>query len=602
MLSTFRKYTKVFIWVVVVAFVGTIIFAWGMDITRSKTQQNIIGTIDGNDIEIRTYQNYYNQLYQQRQAESQAELDIATLNQLQQQAWDNLVADYLLNREIQERNISVTDDEFYAFLKYQPPREIQQSETFLNAEGQFDYQKYMSALADPRYSQFWAQVEYMYRPELRKMKLQDQIVSTVRIDENELRDYYLNNNERAQVDFINAPLHKYANQDLEVEEDQVRAYYESHKEDYETGERVAVDYVSFSKDPTDTDWELIKLEADEIKKMLDEGDDFAELALAYSEDNSAQAGGDLGWFGKGRMVPAFEEKAFSLDVGEVSEPVRTEFGWHIIKVTDKRVQDGKEQVKASHILLKIKPSTQTLDQVFANARKLVDSTESIGSLTQAAEKLGFEVKNSGLFTDKAAVPELGYIKELTDFAFDHEIGDVSSIIETDALVVVAEVTEKAPEGIMAYDEVKDRVRRDFIDFLAKQKCHQDIQKIWASIEEGDSFEQAAKEHDYEVSTSRMISRRDYIRGIGGDPNVIGTVFSLEEPGEMSGPCEYLKGWCILKLKERQSADLTKYGEVRDSLQQVLLNQKQRDVFNSWYIDLIASAEIEDYLSEYFGRR
>lgn len=601
MLSAFRKYTKVFIWVVIVAFVGTIIFAWGMDVTRSKTQKNFIGNIDGNDIEFRAYQSYYERIYQDEQAKTQTELDLATLNTIRQNAWDNLVSDFLLNREIRARNITVTNEEFYAFLKYQPPQEIQQSEAFLSAEGNFDYQKYLAALADPRYSNFWSQIEYVYRPELRKLKLQDQIVSTVRVDENEIRDYFLDTNERSTVVVIDAPISKFANPNLELTDEEVAAYFDSHKDDYETGERASLDYVMFSKDPTEKDWELIELEAAEIKRMLDTDDDFAELAIAFSEDNSAQGGGDLGWFGKGRMVKEFDSAAFALEIGVVSEPVRTQYGWHIIKVEEKKKDKDGEQVKARHILLKIKASAETLDQAFANASGLQEAITG-SDLAGTAEELGYEVKNTGFFSEDTEIPEIGFERNINKFAFSNEVGVVSPIFETDAMVVIVKIAEISPAGVSPFEEVKDRVRRNLIDYLAKQKCQQDIAKIWARIEEGVAFDKAASELEYETFTTRPITRRDYIRGIGGDPKLIGSVFSLNEPDDLSGPVEYLKGWCILKLVERQGADLTQYGEIRDSLVQVVLGQKQRDLFNAWYIDMIASAEIEDYIDEYFTNR
>jgi peptidyl-prolyl cis-trans isomerase D len=601
MLSTFRKYTKVFIWVVIVAFVGTIIFAWGMDITRSKTQKNIIGTINGHDIEYPVYRTYFERLYQEEQAKTETEMNLATLNTVRQRAWDNLVADYLFNREIEARKITVSDDEFYAFLKYRPPTEIQQSESFLSPEGTFDYQKYLAALADPRFSNLWLQVEYVYRPELSKMKLQDQIVSTARVDESEVRDYFLNANERASVEVINAPVNLYSNVELELSDEELLSYYENHKEDYKTGERVSLDYVKFSKEPTETDWELIRLEIEEIKRMIDAGDDFYELAVAYCEDGSAQSGGDLGWFGKGRMVKEFEDVAFALDSGEVSEPVRTQFGWHLIKVEGKKKEDGGDQINARHILLLIKASTETLDKAYADAVTLRDSITG-SDMATAAEKLGFKMTNTGLFSEDKPIPELGYERNIIKFAFANEAGTLSPIFETDDMVVLTSVAERSPAGIKALEEAEEKVRRDLTEYLAKQKCQQDIANIWARIEEGAAYDKAAEEAGFEAVTSRMISRRDYIRGVGGDPKVIGAVFSLAEPGDMSGPVEYLKGWCILKLVNRQGADLAQYGEMRDSLMQVILSGKQQDVFNNWYIDMIANAEIEDYMDEFFTER
>jgi parvulin-like peptidyl-prolyl isomerase len=603
MLSHFRKYTKVFIWVVVVAFVGTIIFAWGMDITRSKTQKNIVGMIDGDDIEYREYQPYLENLYQQQQQQAQGELTISQISQIREQAWNNLIADYLMNREMAKRNIQVTDQEFYQFLKFQPPQEIRQYEVFLT-EGNFDYQKYLQALANPSYTGFWAQIEAIYRPELRKLKLQDQIASTVRADEAEIRNHFLASHEKVVLDVVFSPVQKYSSNEYDIPEDQLREYYKSNHTNYEVDERAALEYVAFSKDPTERDWELIKLEAESIKRMLDEGDDFEELAIAYSEDNTnAMEGGDLGWFERGRMVPEFDSAAFALEPGGFSEPVRTQFGWHIVQVVDKKTEDDKEQVHARHILLRIKASSDTVDKAFRNANNLLN--EMTGSdLSGTAAGLGFETDTTGLFSKGMRIPGIGVNTGIMNFTFDNPVGTISSVFETDDAVVVAKVTQRKPAGIAEFEVIRDKVEDDLVEFMAKQKCQQDMEGIWSRIQEGAgaSFEKAAEGAGFEIKRTRPINRQDYIVGIGGDPAIIGTAFGLDNPGDMSGPVEYRKGWAILKLIERESADLSKYSEVRDSLRQTVLSNKQNELLNSWFQDLIESAEIEEYLDEFFASR
>ena len=599
MLSTFRKYTKAFIWVVVIAFVGTIIFAWGMDITSSKTQKDIVGTIAGKDIDYRTYQPYLDRLYKQEQANSDADLSITVLNRIRQQAWDNLVADYVINREVEARKIGVTNEEFYQFLKYQPPQEIRQGEAF-QTNGQFDYQKYVAAMADPRFASFWAQVETVYRPELKKLKLQDQIISTARVSEEEIRDYYVNTNERAVFNVIDAPVVKFSNPNLEVNEPDAQAYYESHKDDYETKERASLDYVAFSKEPTEKDWDLIRLEIAEVKRLIDQGEDFAELAKGYSEDNTAQNGGDLGWFERGRMVPEFDAAAFALQPGQVSDPVRTKFGWHLIKVEEKKMEMGVEQINARHILLKIKASTETVDLAFRNANAVLNSIKG-SDLATAASENGGVVKNTGLFESTDAIVGIGNDRIISRFAFNNPVGTVSPVYETDALVLVAKVAKRVPAGIAPYEDVKDRVRRDYINSLAKLKCQQEITRIWTQIQGGTPFDQAAKDNGYQIITSSPITRQDYIVGIGGDPTLIGAAFALNNPGDMTGPIEYLKGWAIVKLAERQSADLSQYSQVHDSLAQTILYDKQSEIYGAWYLDLITSAKVQDYLDKYFAK-
>jgi peptidyl-prolyl cis-trans isomerase D len=601
MLSHFRKYTKAFIWVVVVAFVGTIIFAWGMDITRSKTQRNIVGVIDGRDIDYRIYQPYLDRLYQQKQSQSQAELSVSELSQMRQQAWDNLVADYLMNREMEKRGIQVTDQEFYQFLKYQPPQELQQNEAFMT-EGKFDYQKYLAALGDPRYSPFWAQVEAAYRPQLRRLKLQDQIASTARVSENDIRDYFLDTNEKIVVSYVYSPIQKFVAGVVEAPEDQLKQYYDAHKDDYKVDQRAKLEYVAFSKEPTEKDWELIKLEAEDIKRMLDEGDDFEELAKAYSEDNSAQNGGDLGWFKHGQMVPSFDSAAFALAPGEISEPVRSKFGWHIIQTLDKKKDKDGEQVHARHILLKIKASSETVDLAFRNANALLADLSG-SDLAAAAENLGDTLDTTGFFTENKPIPGIGFDRSISQFAFEQPVGTASPVFETDAEVLVAKIIERQPAGIEPFDEAIERVRKDFTDYLAKQKCRSAIDGIWADIQDkGATLDKAAAAADYQVTKSRPITRMDYLIGIGGDPHVIGAAFALKNPGDYTGPVEYLKGWAILKLDELQSADLSQYNQVRDSLSQVLLRDKQNTILNDWYLNMVKSAHVEDLVEEYFANR
>jgi peptidyl-prolyl cis-trans isomerase D len=602
MLSSFRKLTKIVIWVVIVAFVGTIIFAWGMDITRSKTQKNFIGTIDGVDIDYQYYNVFLERLRQQEQSKTSGEMDIATTNRIRRDAWDNLVADFIMTREMDKRNIYVTDEELYQFLKNYPPQEFQQNPSFANAEGQFDYQKYLAALANPQASQFWLDVERYYRPELRRMKLQNQIASTVRISENDIREHYLNTNEKAKADIISISISKYNNPGPEITEEETQNYYQTHQDEYEVEERASLDFVSFSKDPTEGDWDLIKFDAEQIKAQLDDGEDFAELAKAYSEGPTGPDGGDLGWFGPGKMVQEFNDVAFAMEIGEVSAPVRTQFGWHIIKINDQRKADnGEDEVQASHILLKVKASSETLDKAFTDAEGLIELAESEG-FDAAAEQFGLEVQNTGLMTLSRPLAQFGYDRRYNTFAFNNEIGTISSIFENDASIVITRVAEILDAGVASFEEVKAEVESDLKNQLALQICESEINRAYQAIQDGNEFNKAAQDAGLEIISTDLIARDGFVKNIGREPKIIGAIFHLQNPGDISNPIKYDRGCAIAKLLERQSAELDKYGVVRDSLEQTLLQTKMNETLNSWYIDLLASVEKENYIDEYFTTR
>lgn len=607
MLGMFRKMTKVVIWLVIIAFVGTIILVWGMDLTgssaRKKAARNIAGTVSGVDLPYRQYSFYLDNLYQEEQAKTpDGELDLATVKKLRRQAWDNLVADYLIGREMDSRNITVTDDEFYLFLKNQPLDELQQNPNF-QTDGRFDYNKYLAALSNPQAQQFWTQIDAAYRPQLRRQKLFIEISSTVRVSEDEIKDLFINSNEKAKADIIYVPVAKFTQPGPEVTEAEVKEYYEIHKEEYKTGKRSALNYVSFSKDPTEDDWERARLDLEEIKAEIEAGRDFAEIALERSEDiGSGQNGGDLGFFGTGQMVKPFEDAAFALEIGALSDLVRSKFGWHLIKVMEKKTEDDKEQIRASHILLKVdRASTETLDLLFQRAENFItDANEN--DFQSAAANLELKVENTGLFEKESLMKGIGTDRAMNKFALNNDVGTISHVYESDATITVVQVSEKAPEGIASLEEVRLQAEIGLKTEMGMMACETEIRKIDDEIKAGVDFKKASIDAGYDVTSTDLIPRNGFIRGIGRDPKVIGTIFSLKNPGDMTEPFKYARGWGIIKLVERQSPDLAEYTEVRDSLEQALTTSKQQEIFNNWYVDVISSAEIEDYLDEIFGAR
>lgn len=607
MLGMFRKMTKVVIWFVILAFVGTIILVWGMDLTGSsankKAAKNIAGTVSGVDLSYRQYSFYLDNLYREERAKTpDGDLDMASIKRIRRQAWDNFVADYLIGREMDARNIIVTDDEFYLFLKNQPLEELQQNPNF-QTDGRFDYNKYLAALSNPQAQQFWEQIDAAYRPQLRRQKLYIEITSIVRVSEEDIKDQFINDNEKAKADVIYVPVTKYTLPGPELTEEEIAAYYEETKEDYKAGDRVALNFINLSKDATEEDWERTRMELELIKAEIEAGRDFAEVALERSEDpGSGQNGGDLGFFGPGQMVKPFEEAAFALEIGAMSDPVRSKFGWHLIKTEEKKTEDGIEQVQARHILLKVdQASSETLEILFQKAENIITIAEDKDFETAAAE-YDLKIENTGLFEKDAEMKGLGSDRAISKFAFSNDVGTISRIFESDAVITILQISEKATEGYVSLEDVRYKVEGGLKTKLGMMACESDIMKIDAQIKAGVDYKQAATDAGHEVASSALILRNGFIRGIGGDPKVMGTIFSLKNPGDISEPFKYTRGWGIVKLIERQSPDLTMYTEARDSLEQAILLSKQQEIFNTWYADMVGGAEIEDYLDEIFGAR
>jgi len=599
MLSTFRRYTKAFIWVVIIAFVGTIVLVWGMDITGYKSQSNIVGTIHGEKIDHNTFQPYYEREYEAEQSRTNGqELDDATIRQVKQVAWNRLVADILINRELEHRNIKETDDEVINFLRYQPPSFVQEVPAF-QTDGKFDHNKYLAAMQDvgPEATRFWAQVEAVVRPELRRYKLQYQIASTARITEDEIHDYFIDTKEQANAQIIVVPVAKFNSSVIPPADTEIKDYYDKHKDEYKVGERASLDCLIFSKDPTEDDWTRVRLELLDAKDRIDAGEDFADLAKELSQDNSSSNGGDLGWFSRGQMVKEFDSAAFSLNVNQVSDPIRTIFGWHLIKVTDKRTEKGVEQIKASHILLRVNASTDTIDRLYKKANRILDNISN-SDLAAAAAEDGMEIVNTGLFIRDASIPKVGVDKKISDFAFTNKVGTISSIFETDAAFVIAKVAKRIPAGTPSLDEILSQIKTDLLHEKAMQACQIEATKILGQVKGSGDFKQVAQRRGYDVVETGLITREGFIPGFGHDPIIIGTVFSLSNRGDLSLPVKFSRGYAIVKLVERQAVDATLYAQVHDSLEQVLLYTKQQEVINAWYKDLFDAAKAEYFPDRY----
>lgn len=599
MLSTFRRYTKAFIWVVIIAFVGTIVLVWGMDITGYKSQSNIVGTIGGEKIERNTFQPYYEREYEAEQSRmNNEELDDATIRQIKQKAWNTLVADILINRELERRKIKETDDEVVNFLRYQPPAFVQEVPAF-QTDGKFDQNKYLSAMQDasPEAARFWAEVEAVVRPELRRYKLQYQIASTARVTEDEIHDYFTDTKEQASAQIIVVPVAKFSPSVISPSDTEIKDYYDNHKDQYKVGERASLDCLIFSKDPTEDDWARVRLELQDARDRINAGEDFAELAKELSQDNSSSNGGDLGWFSRGQMVREFDSVAFSLNTNQVSDPVRTAFGWHLIKVTDKKTEKGIEQVKASHILLRVHASTETIDRLYKSANKILDAAAN-SDLAAAAAEDSMKTVNTGLFPKDASIPKIGVDKRISDFAFSNKVGVVSSIFETDAAFIIAKVVKRVPAGIPSLDEIQPQIKAALLYEKARQACQAEAARIFSQIKGGSDFKQVAQKAGYEELETGLITREGFIAGLGRDPIIIGTIFSLSNRGDVSPPVEFGRGYAIVKLMERQAVDVTLYAQVHDSLEQVLLYTKQQEVISAWYRDLLNAAKAEEFLDRF----
>ncbi|MDZ4724118.1 MAG: peptidylprolyl isomerase [candidate division Zixibacteria bacterium] len=602
MFETLRRMIKPIIFVVLILFAGLIVLEWGYDFS-GRTQDGATryaGVINEEPVTWEVYQRVLSNLISQETQRLDADLTDTQTKQIEQQAWNQLLQSRLLAQQAKKHSISVTNSDVYTFLKFSPPAYLQNAPTF-QTNGTFDYQKYLNALADPQYAAVWQSLDSAVRNDIRTMKMQQIVIEAAQVSDAEIRQAYIDSLEKVTVALVNVPYSRFAGVPPVTTEAELLAQYEKTKDNYKMEERVSLNAVISDNLPSEFDWEVAKGRADKIRDSIQGGADFGELAAAFSEDaTNNQQGGDLGWFGRGIMVPQFDSVAFSIKEGELSRPVRTDFGWHLLLhkgFRDVAVPDGKkgettQEANVAHILIKAPLSPESEIRKSQELEKFAEAARSVG-FTKAAEDAGLSVRKIATFYRDGAMGVLNVNAAANTFAFENPVNTISDVITGDVGNFVIQVAEKMPAGTATFEEVKARVKQEVVREKIAELCKDTANAIYTDIQSGSEAKAAAEKHNAQYQTLEPFNRNAFVAGLGRDPKAIGAAFALKSPNEISPVVEFSSGAAILQLIERTSPDLTGFNDQKDSLRTIIRQAKQQELYGRWFDKLIKSSSIEN---------
>ena len=586
-----RTGTKPVLWILIAAFVGTIIFAWGMEFTRRPTARGVVGSVDGVDLRIEDYNMIYQNALSQQQEKGEITEEQAAA--LRDQVFDQMVGAQLLRKVVDKLGLKVTNAELAEHLRRFPPSEIRGLEYF-QTDGQFDYNKYLQAFQNPD-RQLWLQIESLVRPRLLQSKIYEYVTATTVVDDAEVKELYEAAGEKLKVRYILAAYLPYMDSVPTPDSQAVHAYYNDHTEEFRHKERAKMRLVQFEKKASAEDSAEVLREATDVAKRARSGEDFTSLVKQYSDDNSSP-NGDLGWFKKGQMVKPFDDAAFALDSGQISDPVVSRFGVHIIKCDGRRGVGDSVQVKAFHVLMKIEPSSGTLSDLRLKAQQFAEDLKT-SPIDTLAKSLGVIPRATPYFEKGADLPFLGKAPAVSQWAFSAKPGEISEVFDLSSGMVVAVLDEVQGEGIVPFAEANTRISSKLRSEAAKNYALNVLTRLRPQLLAGTPMADVAKELNRPVdSTASAFGRFDNVPGmIGDDPDFRGAAFALARTGDQFSPAVKInRGAVIMQISEHIAADPQKFVEKRDSIMTAAFEgQKQLD-FNDWYAKLRASADVEDF--------
>jgi peptidyl-prolyl cis-trans isomerase D len=349
----------------------------------------------------------------------------------------------------------------------------------------------------------------------------------------------------------------------------------------ETFARASHILISGSSDST---YQLAMKIYDELKT----GADFEKLAKEYSKDpGSAKKGGDLGWFGRGRMVKEFDNAVFTGSVGVIQKPVKTNFGYHIIKVTGKT--DKKFIVEK--IVNPVVASATTKDEVFNKAKDFSYIADK-NDFEKEAKLMDYKIQETPPFAKDAYIPGIGTNKRITQFAFENSLNTVSDVFKIKDAYVVATVSDVSEEGIKSFDEVKNSVKTAVVREKKFKKAETLAEQIRKKI--GNDINKA-KEIDSRAITNKadnFTAGNGYVPNIGRDYAFIEKAQKLEL-NKVSEPVKGLRGYYLMKVINRTAFDSSAFASQRSTIMSQLLSEKKNAYINQWIETMKKNADIVD---------
>jgi peptidyl-prolyl cis-trans isomerase D len=436
------------------------------------------------------------------------------------------------------------------------------------------------------------QEEFRYRNE--KVKLDyvlikpEDLEAKINPDEAEIKAAYDKNRSKYQVP--EKRVVRYAlidvnqiRQNTQISDDELKAQYQQDIQQYQVPNRVHVQHILLmTVGKTDAEVEEVHQKAEDVLKQAKKGGKFDDLAKKYSEDpGTKDKGGDLGWILQGQTVPEFEKTAFSLPKGSISDLVKTQYGFHIIKVLDKETahtkpfEEVKDSIRAPLMLSRAdKTAGDEADKISAAIRRSNKT-----SLDDLAKQFHLSVGETRPVSATEPILELGNSKEVKDAVFGLRPGELSLPIHSDRGYLIIEVKSVLPTHQGTLDEVRDRVIADLKQQKGTELARQKADDLQKRVKAGERFDAAAKALGLDPKTSDPIARNGSIPNAASGKQ-LSAAFQLKV-GDVGAPLNLGTTWLVYRVADKEEPNPADFEKQKKDLGDQVLQSKRNSAFEAF---------------------
>jgi peptidyl-prolyl cis-trans isomerase D len=623
MLTQMRKNVGSWIIKLLLGAIVVVFVLWGVG-SNQKSPNATVATVDGVPIGYvdfsRTYQNLMENIRRQFGDNVNEEM-LNSLN-LKEQAINQLVDRRVILNAAEKMGFEVTDEELTASIAAIPA---------FQSESGFNTQAYQAVLN--RLGLTPETFEASQREDLLIQKMTEFIGHSVNVSDAEATAWYQWQNATVDIEYLRVDPKTY--KDQPVSDEEARAYFEAHQNRYETAPQIKSRYLVFrpadyksriqvsddevktyyeenqaefftpetvearhilikvGKDADEAAVEAARLRAQAIYERAVQGEDFAKLAKELSEGPSRNQGGYLGTFGRGKMVKPFEDKAFALQSGEISEPVRTDFGWHIIKVEKHNIAHTLTLEEAQSKIRGLLSDKKARALALEDAESAYDMSYGGDDMLAAAEKLGVTVHTTDWIAQGATVPGVADSAKFVEAVFALDPMAVSDVKDLGDGFYLIQSLENRPAEIPAFDTVKERVVLDVREEKQWAQAETEARAMLQSLRDGGTMAAVGQSKGLSPKATGEFKRNAAVPGIGYDPGLAAAAFKLtSETPYPEAPVRGQESVFVFRLLERRLPDAQSGGAQMDALKQQLLQRKQGEIYQNWMAQARSRTKIE----------
>ncbi len=608
MIRKMRENTKVVLWILVLAFVATIVFSWGMGgfSTVQKGNNTTVAVINGEKVDLQRYEQIVRNRLQREEQQNGTRADENAIREARRGSWNDLVNLTLEQQVIDEVGYGSSEKEISDRLIYAPPAWVTRDSS-LQTAGVFDTLKWKDFLRNPQMANWIANTEASFRETMPLEKLRERFAASMIPSEADLMDEYISRNQTATARYLLFPFADYKIDSSRITDNMLQQYYREHREEYKVDETREIQYVQLKIEPSAEDSADARDQIHFLQQQLADGQDFGDLARYHSGDESnSENGGDLGWFNRNRMVKPFSDAAFDAEIGSIVGPIETRFGLHLIKVNGHEERENEQgeredMVNAQHILIKVQASSMTYSDLRAKADAIYDEAQTT-PLARVAELREMKISDGRPFTAEGSIPGVGRNERASALIFAASEGDVlQPVYVADRGWYVISVTKVNPAGVEPFEARRDVVYNAVTKQLQTADAQGALQSWLATHGTPTTLDSTMAVDGAKFGAiEEEIRINQYVRGdVGRDLNFTTALFAMQ-PGTVSAPIEGQKGLYLIEcITVTPVAELTaSYAEEAEARRNDFYTRMQNGSYGVWAAWIKERSSVEDHRSHF----